>query len=253
MNRQHNKQTGFTLMELMLAMAFVAMLLLAIAAVVLQIAGIYNKGTTMKAVNQASRSIVTDMRRVIGESRPFDVTTSPQGVQPKSTNFVLLPDDNSAAGYAAPRGGRLCTGSYTYIWNIGTNQENVYQDDATKPLRFIRVNDSGGRYCADHGRKVQSADNPTEMFGSDTGLAVQCFQVNQAICDPSVRSQVNDITAPQAGAQLYNIRMIISNADQDVIDGVGRCKPPSDNATMQNYCAVNEIDFTVSAGNGGGQ
>lgn len=247
-------------MELMLAMAFVAMLLLAIAAVVLQVAGIYNKGTTMKAVNQASRSIVTDMRRVISESRPFDVTTLPQGVQQKSTNFVLLPDDNSTTNYAAPRGGRLCTGSYTYIWNIGSSQENTYEDDpatsedeSTKQLRFIRVNDNSGRYCADHGRKVQAADNPTEMFGSDTGLAVQCFQVNQSECDPGVRNQVNNITTSQAGMQLYNIRMVISNADQDVIDGVGRCKPPSDNATMQNYCAVNEIDFTVSAGNGGSQ
>ncbi len=236
------KQTGFTLIELMLAMAFVAVLLLAIAAVVLQVAGIYNKGTTMKAVNQASRSIVTDMRRTIGESKPFSA----------AANFILLPVDTSATP-AAPEGGRLCTGLYTYVWNIGDKHRNTYEGDSSRQLRFIRVSDNGGQYCIDPNRNIKTTDNPTELFAADTGMAVQCLQINQMSCSAGTRPTVQDITVPLAGTQLYGISMIISNADQDAIDGVGRCKAPSEDASVQNYCAINEIDFTVSAGNGGGQ
>ena len=37
---------------------------------------------------------------------------------------------------------------------------------------------------------------------------------------------------------------------QNTIDT--RCKPPSDEDALQDFCAVNKFDFTVQAGNKGG-
>ena len=50
---------GFTLIELMLAIAFISMLLLAIAAVGIQVGRIYTRGIVLRDVNQAGREYLT--------------------------------------------------------------------------------------------------------------------------------------------------------------------------------------------------
>lgn len=92
----HNKR-GFTLIELMLAMTFVSALLLAIAMTVIQISNVYTRGLTLKEVNQAGRTISTELKRGISQSAPFAVPGPKYVVQ--------------------PWGGRLCVGQYSYIWN----------------------------------------------------------------------------------------------------------------------------------------
>lgn len=51
------KSRGFTIIELMLSMTFLAMLMLVIALTTIQISNIYNKGVTLREVNQAGRSV----------------------------------------------------------------------------------------------------------------------------------------------------------------------------------------------------
>lgn len=222
-------KAGFTLIELMLAMAFVSILLLAIAGIVIQIGSIYNKGNTMRSVNQAGRNIVDDMRRTISSSKPFALDTS----------FSQL-------------AGRLCTGTYSYIWNLGVDldlnnpsaQRNKYADtDSTKQLRFVRVRDSNGRYCANVDEGVRFSD-ATELL-SEGNLVVQNFEID--------RVTNNVIT----GAAVYSIRIVISDADQssiyvNTVDDTS-CKPPTDSdGNNSDFCAVNVFDFTALAGNGGG-
>src|SRR6476659_3635649 len=95
---QHRKthSAGFTLVELSLSMTFVAVLLLAIALLTMQITGIYRKGLTLRAVNQAGQLVSTDMERTLNVSVPQSVTEV----------------DNA-------KGGRLCAGTTIYAWNYG--------------------------------------------------------------------------------------------------------------------------------------
>lgn len=226
MNNQHTEK-GFTLVELMLAMAFVAMLLLAVVGVVIQVGGIYNKGTTMKSVNQASRAIVTDMRRTVAETTPFALNTS------------LKAD-----------AGRFCTGTYTYVWNIGSEtdpsdpstQMNRYAgSDSTKQLRFVKVRDSGKQYCAGTAATPIQFTDATELL-SYGNLSVQQFAAEQLTTNLS------------SGMALYSLTVLLSDADKEAIDSIdGKCKPPTEETVYQNYCAVNEIEFTVQAGNMGGR
>ena len=60
---QRRANSGFTLVELMLAMAFVSVLLLSVAMVAVQAGKIYNRGTVMKTVNQSGRTISDVIRR----------------------------------------------------------------------------------------------------------------------------------------------------------------------------------------------
>lgn len=214
-----SRSQGFTLVELMLAMAFVAMLLLVIAGVVIQMSSIYNKGLTMKSVNQASRSIITDMKRTIAESSSFSLDSSYKASQ-----------------------GRLCTGAYTYIWNIGGSRTNTYSGtDADKTIRLIKVRDLGGTYCSGTASGTIEFADATELLSS-SDLAVQKF---------TIAALTNNTGF---GKTLYSLNLQISNADQAAIittvDGAS-CIPPSTDATYQDYCAVNDLDFTAQAGSGG--
>ncbi|MFZ2544504.1 MAG: prepilin-type N-terminal cleavage/methylation domain-containing protein [Candidatus Saccharimonadales bacterium] len=242
MNLKRNNKTnsGFTIIELMIAMAFIALLLLAIATTVMQVGAIYSKGVTMKSVNQAGRLIVSDMKRTIGEVSPFDVADA------------YKPHDfNEGSGTVVDYdGGRLCTGVYSYIWNIGKHIQpdissppiNQYDgSDSSKPIRLIRVLDSGGQRCKDEATDRIKLSSATEML-SEGNLAVQDFRIER----------LTDNLA--TGVAVYIINMTISDATQDSIKTVDNsCKPPSEGSSYQNYCAVNEFVFTVVAGNKGGQ
>ena len=235
------------MIELMLAMTFVAILLLFIALTVIQISNIYNKGLTMKAVNQAGLAISGDIRRTLGQSQPFAITTA---------LCQQSPGGGCTASVGDAVGGRLCTGLYSYIWNYGKSLEspiNKYtpnQDGSSNdPINFVRVRDSGGQYCADTSQDVDESQ-ATELLSAANGdLAVQSFTITQLASDPAI------------GQALYRIVMEVSTNDQSTLTQSQAsintidtsCRPPSDAASLINYCAVNQFDFTAEAGNKGGQ
>lgn len=241
MIRKHNTEKGFTLIELMLAMAFVSVLLLFIALTVLQIANIYNKGLTIKNVNQAGLTITSDIRQTISGGQPFDPTV---------TTGLCLQSSNGGCPTTNLQdvvGGRLCTGTYSYIWNYGkalANPVNKY-DSGTDKILFARVRDSGGQYCADSTKKIDESDATELLSGVDGDLAIQSFDIQRVVNDPTV------------GQALYHIVMEISTNNQDALQQSPTintidttCRPPSDSASLINYCAVNQFDFTAEAGGG---
>lgn len=236
MNRvDRGQQGGFTIIELMVAMAFVSVLMLSIAVAVIQIGNIYNRGLTMRSVDYAGRALSTDIRQTLAKSEPFNVDTA--------LRFQKNPDSDPDN----PDGGRFCTGLYSYVWNFGksikdpVNQYSLSDEE----IRFAKVRDPGGDYCADPTRKIQR-ENATELLsGGDRDLAVQKFGVSKL---------ADDIATGQA---LYRIVMEIGTNNQNALQGVdslnsiAECRPPSDDAALQDYCAVNLFEFTVQAGNGG--
>lgn len=240
-HRSH-QSIGFTIVELMIAMAFISIMLLAIAAVVMQVAAIYNKGVMMKSVNQAGRQIVTDMKRSVGESPVLEDING---------SFQRHDADNGSRPTPDYDAGRFCTGIYSYIWNIGKHIDesrpeavvNKYGPGAgsDKQIRLVKVRDTGGVYCKGDGTSPIQTDGSTELL-SEGNLAVQDFTVTP-------------LTTNQAtGMAMYLISVTISNADTDTLSTVdNRCKPPSEDSVAQNFCAVNVFDFTVRAGNKGGQ
>ena len=96
MNQDNNKQQGFTLVELTLAMTFISVLLLSIALTIIQLGALYNQGTTSKEINQASRDMQDNITRNIASSGPFvfadDYVLVPNAANPAS------PASNSVSG-----------------------------------------------------------------------------------------------------------------------------------------------------------
>lgn len=127
---RHTKQrtdAGFTLVELMLAMAFVAFLLIFIVFATIEVMGNYNKGLAVKEINQTSRTIVEEMGRLVRSTNAEAINTSKLG------------------------DGRVCFGGVSYVWNIrggdGDASPNRYTDNSL--VTMARVEDASGTVCGD--------------------------------------------------------------------------------------------------------
>lgn len=231
-----SKSQGFTLIELLLAMTFISILLVVIAVTVIQISNTYNKGLTMKAVDQAGRALSTDMRLVLSQSQPF------------STATAYHEQRHPGSSQDEPDGGRLCLGTYSYIWNFGksmTDPINKYINDDETEIRFARVRDNGGQYCANPSSQILRSDATELLSGGDRDLAIQNFAIERVADDPTV------------GQALYRITLVIGTNNRDSIEPLTTidtvCKPPTDELSLEEFCAVNRFDFTAQAGNKGGQ
>ena len=173
-NKKHQK--GFTLVELMLSIGFVGSLLVLIALITIQIMGLYNKGLTLKEVNEVSRVVVRDMQQSITGADAFRINYTDAGVQRSPVSLQeAIELGGDADYYSNPAGGRLCTGVYTYIWNTGAalKSRNAlfagsdsrrtfrasgstveypiqfirYPDGREEAVRFIKVRDPAKLFC----------------------------------------------------------------------------------------------------------
>lgn len=232
--RVQTRQQGFTIIELMLAMTFLSVLLLAIAMSVIQIATIYNKGIVTKEINQASRSLADDIRRTAAAS----VKIIP------ATDYVT----NSA-------GGRLCLGNFSYIWNTGralaTNDPNraTYQG-STQPIALVKVPDaskiycslnSGGGFAYPYVRGVDQAQAREMLPPGDHALMINKFEL---LTSTIVEDESIGQTLYTLDFTLGSGRISAMNADQSA------CLDAGDVNSDLTYCTVRAFSIVLRTGNG---
>ena len=227
MNRDNTK--GFTLIELMLAMSFISVLLIAIAMTTIQISNIYTKGITLREVNQAGRTVSDDLQRSIASSSPFDLNN----VQKYTHDTV---------------GGRLCVGKYSYIWSYGEaisnkSATNRYIDD-NSIIRFAKITDPSGSMCMPTGNNSGSLPRPSKndarelLASGDRDLAIHDFDIAKTAEEAST------------GQAMYAISFTIGTNDQaQLTTNDTSCRPPSDSVGAEEYCSVNQFDIVARAGN----
>lgn len=227
----HVKTRGFTLIELMLAMTFISMLLLAIALTTMQIGNIYNKGITLREVDQAGRAVTDDLQRSVAMTTPFDVT-------PKTG----APSDLASSRYVKRSyGGRLCIGAYSYVWNYGKDIAagsalNKYSDGGI--VRFAKVLDPSSSLCVNATAAVDRNSASELLANGDRDLVIHNFDIQPGASD-GLTSQ-----------ELYAISLTIgTNDQQQLTTGANSCKPPADSAGNEDYCSVNQFDIIARAGN----
>lgn len=215
------KQQGFTLIELMLSMAFISVLLIVILLTTIQITRIYEKGISMREVNQTGRSVAADLTRTIASASPFDLSDTDSFRQTLGSG-------------GRPTGGRLCTGQVSYIWNISDSSVNGGD------VRFVKSYDPAREYCM-AGKSVAGDSNAIDLLREgERDLVMHDFTISQA-------PEANDTATGQA---LYAIRFIIGIKDQTLLESNNAaCRPPDTAAGGEDYCAVNRFDLVVRAGN----
>lgn len=236
MNRKINHQSGFTLIELMLAMTFISLLLMAIAFTTIRMSNIYSKGVTLKSVNEAGRSLGATLQRDVAGSVMFDVKPS---LDPSSRYVVT------------PYGGRLCMGEISYVWNYGaaiTEGENtiVYDDAQMTPVRLARVIDRSAQVCTDRTAKIDPLTATELLVSSDKlDLALHTFEITTS---PAATDSLT-------GQALYSVSFTIGTNDQAALswDDSVTCAAPNaaDRDSNWEFCAVNVFNIVARAGNKG--
>lgn len=234
-----SSSAGFTLVELSLAMAFIAVLLLAVAMLTMQIGSIYRKGLTIRAVNQAGQLISTDMERTLNTSSVQSVAT---------------------AGDAT--GARLCAGTMVYAWNYGAsidnNDPNIFNKfgngfgAVTTPqprtIRMVKFLSLGIDYCHKDPLLNKYAHIPSTatdlLSGGDVDLVVHKFSITMNGGIPG-----QPVTGDTHGEQrLYLVSITIGSNEQAILNGDTTGCQQSGTRVDDEYCAINQFTFTSRAG-----
>lgn len=175
-------KVGFTILETALAMAFISFLMLAIGFAVIQISNIYQKGITIKVVNNNGRELVDEFSRTILASK-YDLVEGTDGndfeytfiEHKKKLDGIGNRAENESTEKELQLNGAFCLGNYSYIWNTGyalnlpddddeapseenPNESKPYSidkayvvlgdnDAVRRDFRLVRVADAGHEAC----------------------------------------------------------------------------------------------------------
>ncbi len=181
-NASVESKAGFTIIEVTLVTAFMAMLMIAIAVITTSIAALYQKGITLKTVNSVGRNLITELTTSINSAPSIDSTslcnTLLQGddniqrcIQNNAYNYIyrswegVAENPDTHLNESVQYGGIMCTGNYSYVWNThyGIESGNTlrirYADNASGhvsvlsngddgPFKLVRFRDRTYRACS---------------------------------------------------------------------------------------------------------
>lgn len=132
-----SKKKAFTIIELMLAMAFLGTMLVGIASLTMRITNIYQKGLALRSINSIGREIISDITRTVNASKVNidinpEIPTSHQVEQShideaRADYFIATAEDDGRQ-----LGGVFCTGDYSYVWNTADNLRKVRANEQLK-------------------------------------------------------------------------------------------------------------------------
>lgn len=264
---------AFTIVELMLAVAFLGTLLLSIAMLTMQLINIYTKGATMRAINSTGSSMMRDIRSSIGASKdyaPINDYTKNNTLAEK--NYIFR--DNSKD--AKSNYGMFCTGSYSYVWNYQSamleyrdsksetspSYLSIASNDGTvRPYAFARIKDNGcnifnnTRDSSDTTKKIDGIDKEDLTIlldGSTSGEGTDL-----ALYDFSVLTVSRNLVNSKA---IFNISFVLgtTRGGVNVTSSSNYCKLNKNEAAQNaggsaldmsdvtmDYCSVNRFEFTV--------
>ena len=139
-------KNGFTLVELSLSIAFIAVLSIAVALIVSNAIATYHRGVILNQVNTTGMELVDDIRGAIQGSQARSVAADCVNVYGgvSETEVKRCEDDSGGLFVLTTRSaqvnrkgaetvgtvpvfGAFCTGSYSYIWNSGYLYGNDYE------------------------------------------------------------------------------------------------------------------------------
>lgn len=235
---------GFTITELMLAMSFVSILLVAIATMTMQLSKIYTKGNTMRDLSSSGRTINDDFTHTFNSIPSFDwqsVKTSPT----PGANYVQKQDGSGA----------FCSGTYSYLWNnaktlndpnsvsaISVRYKNTGVKDTS--IRLVKVSDPNGGYCSggNDWSQIERGDSGNKQTidllpEGESGLMLYGIQFN------SDNNLVDEVTNQRVISISYVLGTKNDDGNVSVTSGGATCNP--DNKSGQDYCAINKFDLTV--------
>ena len=170
MRREDNKK-GFTIVEVTISMAFLAVLIMSIASLIIKATEMYRKGLTLRAVNSVGAEIIEDVSRSALAGSDEDISSIDENKdgaisfeeQAKGlSGYFNANYGTTKTGERIQNYGVFCTGASSYIWNTARTLRDDYSsnphvildvpstvnlpDNVITP-KFLRVYDPGRILC----------------------------------------------------------------------------------------------------------
>lgn len=226
--RQSANQAGFTIVELMIALAILSTLLVMSTFILMQIGGLYTKGINQANTQNTARNVINELASQLQLSGSVpqltgQVTTpsTPQSPPPGSNATPLL------------QVGVICIGStrYTYALNhkLSKNSDDhvLWRDTMRSSATCSPLN--------------LNFDTPTDT-NSVSNSGVELMPVN---------TRLTDFSITPAGANLYHLKVTVAYGDDDLVHYTSASPPASDATNCSGdvgtqYCAVSSLSITVT-------
>lgn len=242
-----HSRSGFTMVELSITLAFLAVLLISIAIITTNIISIYQKGMTIKAVNSVGRGLIEELTTGINTAPSVDTTSLCNSLANASAEDIEACLEDSAFKYVYQAtynaegqqyNGIFCTGYYSYIWNTYYGVDSGHtlnlrylpntggSAQTIEAPRLLRVEDRTYRVCstAMESRRYRST------LTSNATLDITTLAVNTSLA--------NRIPEPQSG--------MLSEFDLDLMLYEFTVFPISQDAvTLRTYMAGTFILATL--------
>lgn len=232
------RSTGFTIIELTLAMAFISVLLLSIVMTAIQAGRIYNRGAVLRSVNQAGRDVSDTLRRDFLQTNATKIKTDDSA---PASPVLEIRDGGEVVS------SRFCLGQYSYLWNSpsvlndpGQWSRGGVEKAGSSPITFVRVDDPSGSFCM----KLPSGDYP-QLAATDKFMHLLKPITSNDVVIAVYRLAVTKITdVEEKPEQLYRVEFRLGTSATEEIDGAS-CRPPNDAASNVEFCAINNFDMIV--------
>lgn len=280
---KRTNKTGFTILELAIAMAFISFLLLSIGFAIIQITNTYQKGVTIKVVNNNGRELVDEFSRTILASK-YNNKEGFELVYSQEQGTVKVDGEDKEV----PLHGVFCVGNYSYLWNTGYalnleddsndmapssgvgheeepyNSNKAYlilgdETDASKEYsvkrdyRLVRVADTGREACKSHQDNKETKPNKYVVTKATDDEYVELLSPTEN--DLTLYDMVvfPPIYHSGSGHTFYSASFILGTlaGGVDITTSGDFCTEKPDNfKTDFNYCSINKFNFAARATGG---
>lgn len=220
MQRPHNsKQTGFTVVELMIATVVFSSVLLLVTFGLIQVTRIYYKGITTSRTQQTARAIMDEISQAIQFSG----------------EAVALPVSVENLGGSGVTHSYFCTGSSRYTFIQGKKLvDSSTPSEANNETSHALVRDE---------RLTGSCSEPTDSLYDNLNLNGYEGSFPTELLAPNMRLSNLEITNPSP--DLYRIDLRIAYGDSDLLNDPTGTDATCKSSTGGQFCAVSHLVTTV--------
>lgn len=227
MNREYRKsKSGFTIIELTLAMTAISVLMLILVLSTMQLVSIFNKGITLKRVNQSGRTVGAELQNSLRHANPAQLDVR------KSTLSGRVVIDG------------VCIGNTSYIWNIYVSDPSNPSNQLSTSIRY----DDGSRVGL---AKVADPSMQVCKNLDDSSYRVPKNASKELIGDGLVVREPTSValTPGGGGGRLVSVTFTLSTDNiEDIDDSTGRST--CSGGQVHDFCALNTFLVTAYARGG---
>lgn len=232
-NHFYNK-SGFTIIEVSLAMTFLSVLLITVTFLTIHITTIYQKGLSIKAITSTGRELVDEFSRAVASASGIDAKAlcdnhyknkeddkikkqcqddngrrfiyQVRYAKPSDLNLNLRRDDTD---YVAASG-VFCSGHYSYLWNSGyvVNNNNSKAKGYSAKLMDNSTNTSYDNFrllkVVDINRSLCSTHMPNTSYEYDN-INASTDNNNRTYSSSSIGTVEEILTSSEDNLALYSL------------------------------------------------